>query len=63
MAKKFAGGGSELAVIRAIEPGQRTRFRAPAPLLVELPGIKPVTEITLTCGNAEFHDAKRRESA
>ena len=29
---------------------------------VELPGIEATTKITLTCGNAEFEYAKRRES-
>jgi hypothetical protein len=30
--------------------------------IVELPGIEPVIEIALTCGNAECHDAKVRET-
>jgi hypothetical protein len=29
---------------------------------VELPGIEPSPKISLTCGNIEFCDAKRRES-
>jgi hypothetical protein len=32
------------------------------PSVVELPGIEPATEMVLTCGNTEFHDAKRRET-
>jgi hypothetical protein len=30
--------------------------------LVELPGIEPAAKIEFTCGNAEFNDAKGRES-
>jgi hypothetical protein len=30
--------------------------------LVELPGIEPAPEISLTCGNSGSNDAKRRES-
>jgi hypothetical protein len=29
---------------------------------VELPGIEPDTEFVLSCGNAEFDDAKHRET-
>ena len=31
-------------------------------LIVELPGIEPVTETNVTCGNAEYNYAKRRET-
>src|SRR6478609_4618274 len=31
------------------------------PPVVELPGIEPATEIALSCGNAEFDDAKQRK--
>lgn len=30
--------------------------------MVELPGIEPAAEMVLTCGNAEFEYAKRRET-
>jgi hypothetical protein len=29
---------------------------------VELPGIEPDTEFVVSCGNAEFDDAKQRET-
>jgi hypothetical protein len=30
--------------------------------LVELPGIEPAAKSGVTCGNAQFDDAKQRES-
>jgi hypothetical protein len=30
--------------------------------MVELPGIEPAAENAMTCANAEFDDAKRRET-
>ncbi len=34
----------------------------PCKFFVELPGIEPSPKISLTWGNLEFDDAKRRES-
>jgi hypothetical protein len=36
--------------------------RSTASLLVELPGIEPATEITLSCRNVRIDDAKVRET-
>jgi hypothetical protein len=47
-------------IVHAERPGSRLHL-GPG-LLVELPGIEPAIEITLTCRNAKLQYAKRRES-
>jgi hypothetical protein len=34
----------------------------PHPRRAELPGIEPATKIAVTCGNAYYGDAERRET-
>jgi hypothetical protein len=40
----------------------KKKGRISAALPVELPGIEPAAKIELTCRNAEFDDAKQRET-
>jgi hypothetical protein len=45
---------------QVVDRYRRLGRRAP-PFKMELPGIEPATEMLLSCGNAEFGCAKRRQ--
>jgi hypothetical protein len=59
---KWRAPSSDACVIDGFQRSREKGRRISAALMVELPGIEPATKSRFTCENAEFDDAKQRET-